>query len=648
MEKLYILHKNTIFRYKYRGKIVMLLLFFFFIYNFLIASPLESFNKGLLAYNEKNYMKAIEFFLNSISENPNYYDAIFYLGLSYYNLKNFNLSLEYFLKAEKLVSTDHLLLYYIALTYSNTGNFEKAFSYINKIKKLKPTFLDVYYLEADIYYKQGYLPQALNIYNNILKDYPNDWKTYLLLYKFYYNTGSKNFAVNFLQKAINLAPYEEEIYEELINFFWEKADYQNAYFYLQTLYKINPENEIAMEYEGKLAKFNGNLQRSIEIFEYLIKKDPQNLDYIWPLIDLYINNKLFDKAIDVIQQSLNVYKGDELLSNVLREILIDNRELNINLRKEISKDVFKWGQYFYRSGYVNQGEFFIKVATLLEPSNLDYRNFYLNILKTKNLIFEQLEQYILLEAFGIQTFQKNKEILQKYIKNMIESKYNLSPDSEVFTKTKINLGIFLYIKDDIKYDEFQLTYLQKYIYDIIKLYAKNFNIIFVNGKFNSLESLSKYALQNKIELGMIFEVYNLIEDVDINFKIINTSNLQTMFSKRIYYKSEFALLDNIYYFYTLINELIPLRAEIIKVEGNEAIINVGYENGIKKGDKVIILNNKELKLKDKEFSFLYDNNNIQANGEIIEVSQKASRIKFEKTGIYSKILNGYFVVIKKQ
>lgn len=618
-----------------------------FSFLFISASPVEYYKNGVTALKNKDYLKAIEFFLNAISENPNYYDAIFHLGLSYFYIKNYNLSLEYFLKAEKLISTDHQLLYYIALTYSYLGNYEKSFSYINRIKKIKPTFLQVYYLEADIYFKQGYLPQVLNIYNNILKDYPNDWKTYLLLYKFYYTTGSKNVAVNYLQKAINLAPYEEEIYEELISFFWNKGDFQNAYFYLQTLYKLNPENEIAYEYEGKLAKYSGNIQRSIEIYEYLIKRDPQNLDYIWPLIDLYLNNKMFDKALTIIQQSLNYYKGDELLSHVLREILIDNRDLDINLRKDLAKDMFKWGQFFYRSGYVNQGEFFIRLATLLEPSNVDYRNFYLNIIKTKNLIFEQLEQYILIEAYGIKTYQKNKEVLQKYINNMLESKYNLSPDNEIFKRTKINLGVFLYIPDEINYNEFQLNYLQKYIYEILNIYSKNFNIIFIDKKFNTLESIAKYSINNKIELALVFDVYNLIDDVDMNFKVINTSNLQNMFSKRIYYKSEYALLDNIYYFFTLINDLIPLRAEIIKVEGNEGIINIGYENGIKKGDKIIILDNKELKLKDKEFDFIYNEKNIQANGEVIEVSQKASRIKFEKTGIYSKILNGYFVILKK-
>jgi|GEM_PF-1440532 hypothetical protein len=625
------------------------LLIFIFIYFFIFisASPIEYYNNGVKAFNEKDYIKAIEYFLKALELNKNYYNAIFYLGLSYFNLKNYNLSLDYFLKAEELVSTDYLLIYHIALNYRYLNNFEKAFQYINKVKKLKPTYLESYYLEAEIYLKQGYLPQALNIYQNILKDYPNDWKTYLLLYKYYYSLGSKDTAINYLQKSINLSPYQEEIYEELIYFFWERGDFQNANFYLQTLYKLNPNNEIAMYFEGKLTKYNGNIERSEEIYETLIKMDPQNLNYIWPLIDIYISKKEYDKAIMLIQQSLKYFKGDELLSSILREILIQNRELNISLRSEVAKDIFKWGQFFYKNGYVNQGEYFVKLATLLEPSNIDYRAFYLNILKTKNLIFEQMEQYILIEAYGNDSFKKNKEILEKYIKNTLESKYNLLANKEIFNSTKINLGIFLYIEDDLNYDEFQLKYLQKFIYDVLSLYAKNFNVILVDKKFNTLESISKYSTKNNIDLFLVYNAYNIVNDIDIKLSVYNSANLQKMFEKRIYYKSEFALLDTIYYFFELINPLIPLRAEIIKVEGNEAIVNIGYENGVKVNDEIIILDSKNLKLKDKEFDLFFKDNEIQANGKVIEVSQKVCRIKFEKISIYSKIINGYYVILKK-
>jgi len=96
-----------------------------------------------------------------------------------------------------------------------------------------------------------------------------------------------------------------------------------------------------------------------------------------------------------------------------------------------------------------------------------------------------------------------------------------------------------------------------------------------------------------------------VNDIDIKLSVYNSANLQKMFEKRIYYKSEFALLDTIYYFFELINPLIPLRAEIIKVEGNEAIVNIGYENGVKVNDEIIILDSKNLKLKDKEFDFIF-------------------------------------------
>jgi len=110
---------------------------------------------------QKEFAKALDFFLNISNVKKNHPTINFYLGLIYSELNDFKKSTEYYEKSLEKDPTSFYTLYNLAIVKQNIGEIEKAKEiYLKLIKidkfKIRP-YLGLYMLNSefinDIHYK---------------------------------------------------------------------------------------------------------------------------------------------------------------------------------------------------------------------------------------------------------------------------------------------------------------------------------------------------------------------------------------------------------------------------------------------------------------------------------------------------------------
>lgn len=165
----------------------------------------EFYDKGLLAFEKKNYDYAIEIFSQILSSKYDDSEARHYLHLS---LKN-----KIGDAAPSVVS-----------------------NMINYIKRLFVT------LSADGLLKKGNISGALERLEKIIASNPNDTETLKKISDIFYKKGLSHHAIQNLEEAKSINPKEITIVKKLGEIYLKKEDYQNAKSNYEEALKLNPND----------------------------------------------------------------------------------------------------------------------------------------------------------------------------------------------------------------------------------------------------------------------------------------------------------------------------------------------------------------------------------------------------------------------
>ncbi len=170
----------------------------------------DPFNKlGVIYVEMEDFENAEKYFKLSLSQKPDYIDAILNFGILYNKKMAFKESINFFLKAIELDKTNYRAFYNLGVAYQESGNFLEAVKMYEKSIELNPTFADSHFNKALI--------------SLLLGNFNDGWKNYE---KWGYISGNRiKRNINGLQwngENINgktLFVYSDQAYGDAINFF---------------------------------------------------------------------------------------------------------------------------------------------------------------------------------------------------------------------------------------------------------------------------------------------------------------------------------------------------------------------------------------------------------------------------------------------
>lgn len=168
------------------------------------ASALLS--EGHTAYNEENYIKALELYTQSMQANPNYEEAYYWRASAKYTLKKYKEAIPDYDKAIELNPYNEQAYYYRGLTNYFQEAYRESLPDFDKAIELNADVASMHYWRGQVKYMLESYEDAIIDYSKSLELNKNDGTAFNGRANCYYMLGKYKEARMDYTKAIELSP----------------------------------------------------------------------------------------------------------------------------------------------------------------------------------------------------------------------------------------------------------------------------------------------------------------------------------------------------------------------------------------------------------------------------------------------------------
>ncbi len=260
-------------------------------------------DEGHTAYNEENYVKAIELYTKAMEANPNYDEAYYWRASAKYTQKKYKEAIADYDKAIELNPNNEQSFYYRALTNYNLEAYRETLPDFDKAIELNP---DV----AIMHYWRGYVKQTLEHYEEAIIDFSKSLEL------------NKNDGYSFAGRAY--------CYYMLLKYKEARIDYAKAI-------ELALDDVSTYKYYRGICNYNlEHTQEAFEDFVSYLKKDPNNSYMLIMTAHSLFVLKDYQQATQYYTKAISV-KPDYTEAYYWR----GNAYFNLNRKSEAKRDVDK-------------------------------------------------------------------------------------------------------------------------------------------------------------------------------------------------------------------------------------------------------------------------------------------------------------------
>jgi len=265
----------------------------------------KAFKEANGLYQSQNYKEATVRYQEVLNQDPNFWQAYFFLGNSYDNLykparkgekendqflqkaiDNYKLATE---KSQdpkiKKLALDYLVYAYGPDKLNDPTQSEPI---VQQMIQLDPNDTTNYFMLAKIYEDNGNLDQAEAMFNKAKEVKPKDATVYQQLAGFYQRQGEFDRLIAAVQQRAELEPNNPEAHYSIASYYWDEAyrntrlseaqkrDYiQKGMEEVEKALQIKPDYVEAIVYKGLLLRLQAGMEKDPKKQQELLKEATQ-------------------------------------------------------------------------------------------------------------------------------------------------------------------------------------------------------------------------------------------------------------------------------------------------------------------------------------------------------------------------------------
>jgi len=200
-------------------KTLLLILLFICLLRFTFPGDfLSLFKRGLLAFNQKDYSTAIDYFSSALksptrSSNKKVLTIAFnFRGKAFYELREYDKALVDFAKAKELNPKFAEVFNNSGMVYYDLREYEKAIEYYTEAIRLDRKYIDALYNRGLVFLAKSEYKNAVEDFNEVIRLKPEYTKAYSIRGLAYSRIGMNEKAAEDFKKALDLNPKSWDIY----------------------------------------------------------------------------------------------------------------------------------------------------------------------------------------------------------------------------------------------------------------------------------------------------------------------------------------------------------------------------------------------------------------------------------------------------
>jgi tetratricopeptide (TPR) repeat protein len=232
-------------------------------------------------------------------------------------------------------SVDTVVVFNTALAAYNAKDFEKAHKYLDQSIELKYGETTPYLLKYQAYMEEGDLEGAEMSLRSAFEAFPEDEQVLLTMIQFFIDNDKREDALDYLNLALESAPdnynlhyakgvmyMQSEDYEEALKHLLKSIELKDDYFnsqynsgvchYNMGANILQEANEIMdpEEYNKALEEANKVFSKALPYMERARELDPNDMDTLTSLKELYYRLQMTDKYDDVVAKIQELEGGN--------------------------------------------------------------------------------------------------------------------------------------------------------------------------------------------------------------------------------------------------------------------------------------------------------------------------------------------------
>ncbi len=604
-------------------------------------------------FKDKKYKDAIYYYKKALTKNPYYTDAIYKIGKSYYILNRVDNAIEYYKKALNTDPNYLPAINSIGYAYLIKGKNSTALKYFKKALNISPLNYDalvgmaeVYFIYSDYEESESFVRQAL------AKDKQRP-EAYIQLAHIYMAKEKYKEALSILDEALIYSPREYKLYLNKGIIYKKKGDLSKSRDEYEKAYELNTDDVSLVLNLSEIYIKNGGWQEAIKFLEKSVGVYPKIKSLYSQLAFVYqmVNNN--EKALDNLSKAVNMDINDDIIVYHYENLLINNKSLYNPERIKESKKHFTRAKKFLNNNNRYDAITEYRRALQLYSDNWEERYNLALLYKKMGLLGKYLKELKIATRLNPSNVNlKDKlEFAERFREKRLS--YKLDIDQYSIPKDKTKILIVNFAPNQDKYLHIQAG---KIIADSINNHLISFSKFEVY-KMAENKYYLPYSRNNIRELaemvGADYFVYGTFEEgenyISLKFNLYSTKEDEPIREFKSTSEGKYKLYNLSKDIANQMNNFFSIYGHVIDIRDNDIILNIGFDDGVKRGDTVAIYGGSNLVEDYKYYTYNEVSKGKKCDAKIVAIDEEISIARTVKKWDINKVsINDRVEVVKKR
>ena len=260
---------------------------------------------GLAYQNAFKYNKAIEYYKKAIEIDIIHENALYELAYCLDITEQLEHSISYYKKFIDQDPYSHYAWYNLGIVFNKLGKFDEAINAYEYATLIDDNFGSAFFNLGNSYMSLEKYTQAIGAYKKTLEIEGACAETYCSLAETYEKLEHLDLAVKYYQKAVKIDSFYDEAWFGVGKCLASQSKWYEAIHFLNRALKLDCENYIYWKKVAEAEYHVGNLVSSLDAYEEASMLNPEDLEIILDWSYVYYEQGEYQKALDIILNSLS-------------------------------------------------------------------------------------------------------------------------------------------------------------------------------------------------------------------------------------------------------------------------------------------------------------------------------------------------------
>ncbi len=593
------------------------------------------YQQGRQAQLGGNNYRAIELYKAAIERNPSYAQPITGLAETYFALGEFSEALRYVQRAEKLDRMNMELVNLEGRIRIGLGELGEAKKLFERVLQSEPNNVQSKFGLAELSIAAGEPKSAAASFENALSIAPENKRALLSLVLLYDSLGELSRAERYAQMALQYHPDDAQVHYVAARHYLQAADYGEAQKQDETALSLRPGgvNETLLLSEIYLR--TDQYDKVVPLIEGILSKNSG--DYLlWYSLGLaYEKLGKVDNSIQSFARAFSVRPDDEVSRIALENELVTKTDIKDPRRARFAQYHFDQGTAYEQRNYTDRALREFRRGLKIDPYSMHGRVLYADVFNKEGYPAKYLSELNVLKKIG----KTNTDITDQ-----IEIETNLLQDSvsntwgvQQFTlqREPYDVSVFYTTNGDMIHYLAQGV-LAGYLKDLLVSYEN----ISIDGEPAEAKSFAD-AFRTAREAGTDYFVILNFNESERYFRA--TADLYVSLtgtkidSEQSYRTGNNRVTDALANVAQGLHGILPLRGRLLQRKFDSGLIDLGKIDGVKTGDKLLIVKNGTMTIARDRIGFDYTPDAVIGSFEVTKTDALVSEGTVTKNQFFDLI-----------